>query len=233
MESPDFPAATAESTAKPMLLLRQLAAAVVVALLAGAAAWFVASGGDDEYEASARMALTDEVRWPFYDTVRNAQRLALRDGQIEALVENELGASVDSIEVAIPKSQAFFDIDVVAADADTAASAANRVAQILIDRDFASVTEPIEAEIAAAEAALLEVGEGDDRETATERGTILSNLRNRKLDLEGALGNIELVDPATAPDAPATSAGRDALIIGLAVGFVALVGQRLASGRTP
>lgn len=209
---------------------RHVAIAAIVAVVTALVAGFVLGQSDDEYRARARIVLADEVRWSFHDSVRQTQINEVRDGDVLAVVENSIGARVRSLEVSLVKAQAFFDVEVVADSPTVAADAANAAAAVLIERDFAAVVAPLDAEIAATAEAFATIGPGDDVETATERGTVASMLQSRQLERAAAVGNIELLDAAVPPDSPTSNPIRDGIIIGLLAGFLALGAQRLMWG---
>ncbi len=202
-----------------------LAIGAVVALLVA----LVIRGGADEFEATNRMTLTTEVNWPFYDSVREAQAVAVDEAMIDR-VNDRFDDEVRSVEVQIPRNQAFIDVQAVASSAASAAGAANDVAERLIDANVAKVREDTQTELDAARAALASVTPSSTAEDDSRADALVRNIVDLELALAQIEPEIEALRPAQVPDGPRGGAWRDGLLAGLIAGFASLLLVRSISG---
>lgn len=99
------------------------------------ATWFTPS--QQSYSATSRVGLTDNVVWPFFDATR--QRVAGRADDLDPATA--LAGIVDSevtIDVSLPSSETYINIQATASTPEAAILAANTYAQQLVDGDSSS-----------------------------------------------------------------------------------------------
>lgn len=124
---------------------------ILAAAFAGVAlATFLATNATS-YSATARLGLTEEVRWPYFNAAR--QRVA---GIADGLDPSDVVSNPDglvSVEVTLPPGEAFLNIEAVADDPDLATRAANEFMQQLIELDSSANTggEPLRNSLDAAQ----------------------------------------------------------------------------------
>jgi hypothetical protein len=152
-------------------LLRRSWLILAVAALAAGIGWTLAATDVDNSsnEATARLGLTQQTEWPFYDVELEAGRFRATTPEFRSRVEDRLGYSLISVDGTLPDSLAVFDLTVVADSPDRAVEAANVAAELMIDLATADVNEidttyieQIDVDIADVQARITEFeAEGD------------------------------------------------------------------------
>lgn len=131
-----------------VIVAAAVAAGLVVALV---------GGGPDEAQASARVGLTDEVRWPFYDVARDRFAVVVETPAVQEAAEAAADGPIE-LTVDQPVDQAY--VDVVGVAATTSAAVAGTQAAVdaaLVDvRDAALGVEQAAVERLAADLAALD-----------------------------------------------------------------------------
>lgn len=128
-----------------------IAAVLVPAVLAGLGVASL-STTSSSYTAVARVALTDDVVWPFYDSVRLWTTTEIDRPVVEQAVQASVpdpGALI-GVEVAMPPQQAYIDVIARANTAETATAAVSEAADLLVEREAADRAAPLEADLASA-----------------------------------------------------------------------------------
>ena len=125
-----------------------------------AGVWFLIGATEDPVDdvtATSRVGVTTEVVWPFYDVVLEHGRVMVADPAFEAELEADLGFAVESISTSIPDLLSVFNIDVVADTADHAVAAADRAADLVVERGLAEATQDTTEGIVALDAQIAEL----------------------------------------------------------------------------
>ena len=112
---------------------------IVIGCVLGIVAANALTSDAKTYSATARIGLTDDVRWPFFNAARE-QVAGLADGLDPAQV---LGGRVDpnafkGIDVTLPPNETFINIQATASDVETALIAADAYAEELVALDTAA-----------------------------------------------------------------------------------------------
>lgn len=133
------------------VLLRWSWLIILVGLLAVGSVWF-AFGRDSEARATARVSLTQEVVWPFYDVARERVR-ASYDDTMRNEIADQLGLDPAEVDVTIeqPDSQAYLDVVARSTDLGRAVAVANATADALVASELAVSQGEYDAAVAAAE----------------------------------------------------------------------------------
>ncbi|MEM7140171.1 MAG: hypothetical protein AAF548_04000 [Actinomycetota bacterium] len=128
-------------------MLRFAAPIVLVGLVAGAIVYVGLDDDDgDAATAVARLGLTDEVVWPFYDAARDRLELAVTADGFAAAVSDAVGESVGPISLEIPNNQAFVELVVEADDIDAAIAGRSAAIEMLTTSSLDSGRARLEAE---------------------------------------------------------------------------------------
>jgi hypothetical protein len=220
--------------------VRMVLVAALVGLVVGGVAFVAADAPDPA--AEARLALTTEVYWPYYDAVRQELQQAVESPDAQADMAAAAAAEADtalrSTEVRMPGNQSFLDVRVVASTEEGALAALRSGVEHILADDLEAVNrEPLRrlAALDAEVAVLAEELEATPRDDP-DRGTI--ELRTYQLladadELRAAIASpaprvAVLAAPALddAGDVPA----RNAAIAG-ALGFLITLTLLRAFGR--
>lgn len=121
--------------------LRRLGWLIAIGGVVGVVAATLLTSSTTRASATARIGLTKQVQWPFYDAAR--QRVAGINDSLkkEEVLTPETGvdaAKVISVEVTMPTDQTFLNVRATATDPATATKAANVYASKLVALDSAS-----------------------------------------------------------------------------------------------
>lgn len=189
--------------------VRMVLVAALVGLVVGGVT-FVASDAPDP-AAEARLTLTTEVYWPYYDAVRQELQQAVESPEAQAdmaaaaaeadtaaaAAEAEADTALRSTEVRMPGNQSFLDVRVVASTEEGALAALRSGVEHVLAADLEAVNrEPLRrlAALDAEVAVLAEELEATPRDDP-DRGTI--ELRTYQL-----LADADELRAATASPAP-------------------------------
>lgn len=140
-------------------LLRRSWLIVAVAALAGGLAWLLTeTGGDVETgEAVARVGLTQETPWPFYDVELESGSVLVETPEFRGELEQRVGFEIDSISGSLPEFLAVFDVTVTAASAEDAATAANEAANLVVESAGDEAARLVVEEIARIDAEIADL----------------------------------------------------------------------------
>lgn len=209
----------------------QLVFAGVVGVLVALVTYVLVSPGSDEYEARARGALTTEVQWPFFDAVREEQRLRLEDPAVQADIEEAVGVELIALSTDLPRSQVFIDVTARTGDAGSAAAAANAAVAELVRADTEQLEAGTQAELDAAQARLDAIGEPVTDAERSEADRLVRLITDYELALVDIEPRLQVLEEAGAPTEPVRDPLAWAAIAGMVGFFVALVAVRWAVGR--
>lgn len=141
---------------------------VVAATIAGGALAAVLTPPESDHSAIARVGLTTEVRWPFFDAAR--QRVS---GIADATELDEIAAglgddvSLIRAEVSRPGDEAYLNVEIWADGPRSALDGANAYANHLVAEDTALYRQSLNANLATLDAQIVELD--DVIETASAR----------------------------------------------------------------
>jgi hypothetical protein len=160
-----------------MTQVRPLVPAVLLALLAGFVAAGVAFVVSDEPDpaAEARLTLTTEVYWPYYDAVRQELRAVVESAETQAgMREAAAGAAVRGTEVRLPGNQSFLDVRVAATTEEGALAALQTGVDRVLAADLEAVNHEPRQRLAALDAEVSALGEELDATPREDpdRGTL-------------------------------------------------------------
>ncbi len=133
-------------------LIRRSWLIIGAAALVGVGTWLLAGWGahpTDDVTATSRVGITTETQWPFYDVVLEEGLVLVADDRFEGDLESELGFDIVSLTTVIPDALSVFDIKVVADTSEHAVAAANRAAEMVVERGVAATAEKNTGKIAA------------------------------------------------------------------------------------
>ncbi len=143
---------------------------MTLGLLAGVATWW-SMGLSQDHTAEARLRLIeDEVRWPFHQSVIEAQQGYLRDDTVRADIAEIAGVAVDQVldlSSDVPRGTVAFGIRATAPTSDDAVALADAAATWAVENNLEERTEVLAAE----------------REAASQRATVLGLEVDRQLEL--------------------------------------------------
>ncbi len=242
-------------TPRPSPAISALIVSLLIGAVVGAVAWALSSESTERV-ATARVQIDDlQVRWPFHDAVIESS-VALINSAAALERAREVEPEVISVSSALPINQTIFDVKVEATDAAAARSAADAVAEWLVEENGSERTAALEAQIEQLEGSHdTESGREADAQarfdgatTETERVTSAADLRfasGRRAELENEIASLTdqlattrpqltIVTAATTEDeansqlATAVSAGLGAALLAFAL-LSALRSRRFAT----
>jgi hypothetical protein len=114
--------------------VRHLGRALAIALIGGALAALGASQLEGDTSATSRVAVSDEVGWPFYTAARDSLLELALDPDVQQSVHRAVGADPTSLQLGAEATGGEISVDLTArsADAATATEAANRYAELVV-----------------------------------------------------------------------------------------------------
>ena len=185
--------------------------AVLAAVVAFFASGVLADQTGIQPTATATLALTDEVEWPFFDAVIVRQAGHLDDGEILAAAASAAGTNASDVTLEVSgteDSASILTLSVTAENGAQSAEIANAVADAMVARDSAQLTQQREADVAA----LASTGsDGDPSELARAEAALAENRPE-----------INVADRADAPSG-ATSRSSLPIVAALVAGLGALL----------
>ncbi len=209
--------------------LRQVGVALVLGVVAGLVVGAISSSRSETYAATARLSLTEEVVWPFFDAVREEQQVRLEDRTLRLDLNDDTraatGGDIVDLRLALPKAQTFLELEAIATTAEAAAFAANAAADRIIAADRAAGLAPIVDEIELVEQALRAIGGGGEA-SSIQRGTQQSRLIDLERARDAYRPRVALIREATAPEASQRNALADGLIAAMLFGALVLAALR-------
>ena len=148
---------------------------VGVGLLAGLVAHVLSSTADDA-EASARLGLTDEVVWPFYDQVRDELSVAIDEPNLRDRVSDAVGGRPFDLQVEAPIGQTYLDVVATADDRDTAIAASDAAAEAMVERSRGTEGTAQETQLESVTEELRQVDQRIEELSAAIGGSFASTL---------------------------------------------------------
>ena len=132
-------------------LIRRSYVIVAITALAAAGTWFAIGPSDSDsgqYAATSRVGITTVTQWPFYDVELDRGRLMVDDVEFVTALEAELGIDVIDVSTTIPDALAVFDVTAVADTPEHAVAAADRAAEMVVERNVAALQQDTTDQIA-------------------------------------------------------------------------------------
>ena len=120
---------------------------VAAAVLSAGSTQFVLDRAADDSQAVARVGLTDEVTWPFYDVVRDGIATLAETDDVGSAVREELGGEFVAFDVDVPEAQAAVDLAVTATTPEAADRGAVAAADDVVRRNLVSRRAVAQAEL--------------------------------------------------------------------------------------
>lgn len=129
---------------------------IIAATVGGIALATVLVNQPDSVSTTARIGLTDQVVWPFFNSTR--QRVLGLSDQLDAtVVADEFADDLISLDVSLPPGETFINVDVLARSAEAAVAIADRYAMRLVELDTPEVVSGPETALADANATIVEL----------------------------------------------------------------------------
>jgi hypothetical protein len=150
---------------KPMVTARTvLGYAVPIIVLGLAVGWLTWSRAQPDLGApavaQARVGLTDQVVWPFYDATRDRLSSAVDRSLPELAAATSDPDALKSVTAEAPINQSFLDIVATAADETVAIEAVEAAIQLLIEEDRVHQTASFQQALLFTEESLAELADG-------------------------------------------------------------------------
>jgi hypothetical protein len=216
---------------------RHIARALTVAIIGALLASLGASRLTADASATSRVAVSDEVGWPFYTTARDSLLEIALDPEVHDDVRRAVGADETTLEfdAGLTGGEISVDLTVRSADAATAAAAANLYAETVVARGSQEALaeaeqrlrglriqlEAIDARAQANDAELLRLGTELDvlGDAAPEGARLVLESQIQRIDTalaEDARRRAQLVQDLPSAEADAVDASSDYEVVRVA-----------------
>ncbi|MEL7156223.1 MAG: hypothetical protein AAFN30_06455 [Actinomycetota bacterium] len=165
---------------------------IVIGTLLGGVLGLVLVPGDTEHSAIARVGLTTEVRWPFFDAARQRLQGIADDTDLDAIAQGlPAGGELLRVDVTAPGDETYLNVEVWAADPESARQGADLYARHLADEDTLQYRQVLDDDLAAIDRRIAELTEAADiaQEEVDRRQTLELSARRRVDDVRTAGGD--------------------------------------------
>jgi uncharacterized coiled-coil protein SlyX len=214
-------------------LARRAWAILLVTAGVGAATWVatgMSSDPADEVTASSRVGITQAAEWPFYDVVLEQGRMIVADPSFRADLESELGFALVDLRTVIPDKLSVFDIEAVADTPDHAVAAADRAAQLVIERADAAALEQATARVASLD---IEIADLDARIAELEAEIAAQTARITEIGALQATGDATIAENEEGYTVTTARDVNQMLVSDLERERASKIGERTTASATP
>lgn len=176
---------------------------IAIGIVVGGTLGFVLVPGEAEHSAIARVGLTTDVRWPFFDAARQRIQGIADVTDLDQVTQGfDANGELIRVEVTAPGDQTYLNVEVWADDAESARQGANLYAAHLVEEDTLQYRQDLDADLRALDQQIEEVDAAvDAAQEELDRLQAVELAARRRLDDVQAAGE---------PDEAAVAAYRTA-----------------------